>query len=89
MLRSIFLALSLLVSVSAHAASERGEPPRPDACPLPATSVVLSQANAATDCCAGKKGLCGCRAGKIVCCDGKPSTLPACSCRGDEPEFSP
>ena len=36
-----------------------------------------------TECCKDKKGICGCRAGKIVCCDSKPSTHPACTCHGD------
>ena len=37
-----------------------------------------------TECCKGQKGICGCRAGKIVCCDGKTSTHPGCTCHGDE-----
>lgn len=36
-----------------------------------------------TDCCKGKKGVCGCRAGKIVCCDGSISKVPNCTCHGD------
>lgn len=36
------------------------------------------------DCCKGHKGICGCRAGKIVCCDGTASTEPGCTCHGDE-----
>jgi hypothetical protein len=36
------------------------------------------------DCCKDHKGLCGCRAGKIVCCDGTVSTEPGCTCHGDE-----
>lgn len=35
-----------------------------------------------TDCCKGHKGVCGCRAGKIVCCDGTAS--PNCTCHGDD-----
>ena len=36
------------------------------------------------DCCKGHKGICGCRAGKIICCDGTVSTEPGCTCHGDE-----
>lgn len=36
------------------------------------------------DCCKGHKGVCGCRAGKIVCCDNTVSTEPGCTCRGDD-----
>lgn len=35
------------------------------------------------DCCKGHKGVCGCRAGKIVCCDGTVSKLPECTCHSD------
>jgi hypothetical protein len=36
------------------------------------------------NCCSDHKGVCGCRAGKIVCCDGTISTEPGCTCHGDE-----
>lgn len=36
------------------------------------------------NCCSGHKGVCGCRAGKIVCCDNTRSTEPGCTCHGDE-----
>ncbi|MEW5966847.1 MAG: hypothetical protein AB1720_07625 [Pseudomonadota bacterium] len=35
-------------------------------------------------CCKAHKGVCGCRAGKIVCCDNTTSTEPGCTCRGDD-----
>lgn len=35
-------------------------------------------------CCKKNKGVCGCRAGKIVCCDNAPSNEPGCTCHGDE-----
>ncbi|MGQ9686341.1 MAG: hypothetical protein ACUVT2_08565 [Thiobacillaceae bacterium] len=35
------------------------------------------------DCCKGHKGICGCRAGKIVCCDGSVSKDPNCTCHSD------
>ena len=34
-------------------------------------------------CCAKNKGVCGCRAGKIVCCD--KSFAPGCTCAQDDP----
>lgn len=37
-----------------------------------------------TACCKDHKGICGCRAGKIVCCDNSTSKEPGCTCHGDE-----
>jgi hypothetical protein len=57
--------------------------PAPLACP--ANLKVLGRSQVVQlDCCKGHKGLCGCRAGKIVCCDGTVSTEPGCTCHGDE-----
>ena len=73
----------------AAADSTVGQPPAaaapletisPQACPANAKDPQLAQLN----CCKDHKGLCGCRAGKIVCCDGKASTHPGCTCHGDE-----
>jgi hypothetical protein len=46
-------------------------------CPAPEHLSQVSQA----DCCKGHKGVCGCRAGKIVCCDNTISVN--CACHGD------
>lgn len=35
-------------------------------------------------CCKKNKGVCGCRAGRIICCDNTTSTEPGCTCHGDE-----
>ncbi len=35
-----------------------------------------------TGCCKVQKGICGCRAGKIVCCDGTASSN--CTCHGED-----
>lgn len=51
-----------------------------EACPADAKGTHLAQ----LDCCKGHKGICGCRAGKIVCCDSTISTEPGCTCHGDE-----
>ena len=53
------------------------------ACPANLKGANLAQVTS-TECCKAQKGICGCRAGKIVCCDGKPSTHPGCACHGDE-----
>lgn len=50
------------------------------ACPLPAGQDRLVQVSQ-TDCCKGHKGVCGCRAGKIVCCDNTVSVN--CTCHAD------
>jgi len=52
----------------------------PPACTASAKGPHVAQIN----CCSAHKGLCGCRAGKIVCCDGTVSTEPGCTCHGDE-----
>ncbi len=52
------------------------------ACPAPADQVRVDLAQVAqTDCCKGHKGVCGCRAGKIVCCDNTASLT--CTCHSD------
>ena len=52
----------------------------PQACLANVKGEHVAQLN----CCTDHKGLCGCRAGKIVCCDGTISTEPGCTCHGDE-----
>lgn len=51
----------------------------PEACPAGANAQL-----AQLDCCKGHKGICGCRAGKIVCCDGTVSTDPNCTCHRED-----
>lgn len=51
-------------------------------CPQPlGTKLNMAQVSQ-TECCKGNKGVCGCRAGKIVCCDGTASAN--CTCHGDD-----
>ena len=52
------------------------------ACPAPTAPRVDTAQISQSDCCKGHKGVCGCRAGKIVCCDG--SVSPNCTCHGDQ-----
>ena len=54
----------------------------PEACLANAKGMHLAQIQ--TACCKAHKGICGCRAGKIVCCDNSTSKEPGCTCHGDE-----
>ena len=53
-----------------------------EACLANAKGMHLAQIQ--TACCKEHKGICGCRAGKIVCCDNTTSAEPGCTCRGDD-----
>lgn len=54
----------------------------PEACIANAKGMQLAQIQ--TACCKAHKGICGCRAGKIVCCDNSTGKEPGCTCHGDE-----
>ncbi len=82
---ALCLAALLLLLPPAFAGTA---PPPPDpaaaaaACPPPpARAHGLAQAQ--IRCCEGHMGVCGCRAGRIVCCDGTVSTDPKCTCHSD------
>jgi len=84
-------AQSLFLLPAAADTSVTASPPavvQASASPLTACPTNLKGANLAqvtsTECCKDQKGICGCRAGKIVCCDSKPSKHPGCTCHGDE-----
>lgn len=53
-------------------------------CPKPGDIKLNMAQTSPADCCKGHKGVCGCRAGKIICCDGTASAQPGCTCHGDE-----
>lgn len=80
------LAALLLAAAPTFAAD------RPAGFQLPPTSPAACATNAKTSalhvtqlaCCKKSKGVCGCRAGKIVCCDNTVSNEPGCTCHGDE-----
>ncbi|ODU00726.1 MAG: hypothetical protein ABS89_08500 [Thiobacillus sp. SCN 63-1177] len=57
-----------------------------DSIPAPAVQAeaLSPEACAQLSCCKAHKGVCGCRAGKIVCCDNTTSTEPGCTCHRDE-----
>lgn len=69
------------VNPSAAVAAQNATPL--ETCPTSLKGMNLAQVTS-TECCKDQKGICGCRAGKIVCCDGKPSTHPGCTCHGDD-----
>lgn len=55
--------------------------PALQSCPPAADKAMSLSQVGQTDCCKGHKGVCGCRAGKIVCCDNTVST--DCTCHAD------
>lgn len=52
------------------------------ACPQTLDERLNLAETSQTDCCKGHKGICGCRAGRIVCCDSTAS--PNCTCHGED-----
>jgi hypothetical protein len=79
-LTSFMLPATADSSVDRTPAATQQTPTSPEACIVNAKGMHLAQ----IDCCKGHKGICGCRAGKIVCCDGTVSKEPGCTCHGDE-----
>lgn len=79
---SSLFALPATADSSANAllAAARHDPVATQACFARAKGDRVALIN----CCSGHKGVCGCRAGKIVCCDGTTSTEPGCTCHADE-----
>ena len=69
-------------SVDRTPAVTQQKPISPEACLANTKGMLLAQIQ--TACCKDHKGICGCRAGKIVCCDNSTSKEPGCTCHGDE-----
>lgn len=69
-------------SVDRSPAALQQKPVSTEACLANAKGMQLAQIQ--TACCKAHKGICGCRAGKIVCCDNSTSNEPGCTCHGDE-----
>jgi len=67
-------------NASALLATARHDAVAAQACLARAKGDRVAQIN----CCSGHKGVCGCRAGKIICCDNTSSTVAGCTCHGDE-----
>ena len=53
-------------------------------CPQPGEIKLNVAQTSPGECCKEHKGVCGCRAGKIICCDRSASTQPGCTCHGDD-----
>jgi hypothetical protein len=80
----LLVALSI-VGVGETGANRRMEMAGPDqanSCTVPVTSGAAGETVAQQACCKGNKGVCGCRAGKIVCCD--KTFSDTCTCNRDE-----
>lgn len=94
-LATLLLALAALLTPVAGLAADSGAGSQPsvtqavpgqiqpalEACPAERAGAANLSAVSQTDCCKGHKGVCGCRAGKIVCCDN--SVSPDCTCHSD------
>ena len=78
-MRSLFVVLALASLSLVSAADTPGSPE--NSCLEGAKTLAQQQA-----CCAKNKGVCGCRAGKIVCCD--KSFAEGCTCNHDDEGFS-
>ncbi len=78
-------ALSLADSTAATSSASALSSPSPEGlltCPASSERDFVTAQVSQSDCCKGHKGVCGCRAGKIVCCDNTTSTN--CTCHGDQ-----
>jgi len=82
--QSVFLLPAAADSTVDHTPVVTAQPKTisPEACLANAKGMKLAQIQ--TACCKAHKGICGCRAGKIVCCDNSTSKEPGCTCHGDE-----
>ncbi len=69
-------------TVGGTPAATQQKPISTEACIVNAKGIHLAQIQ--TACCKDHKGICGCRAGKIVCCDNSTSKEPGCTCHGDD-----
>jgi len=74
-------ASSNVAEQTAQATATQQEIPALQTCPMPTGQRIDTAQVSQTDCCKGHKGVCGCRAGKIVCCDNTIS--PTCTCHSD------
>lgn len=80
-----FSPYAVLADAGQPAASPAVGPPAETATPCPPLAgKQFNTAQVTTDCCKDHKGVCGCRAGKIVCCDRTISEQPGCTCHGED-----
>jgi len=80
----LLVALSVLIvgETGADRAVEKTPAPQAQSCEADQTGAPGDRLAQQPACCKGQKGVCGCRAGKIVCCDGKFSDT--CTCNRDD-----
>jgi hypothetical protein len=71
-------------AIEASATHAAVKAPASQPCPLAGDEKLNMAQTSPADCCKGHKGVCGCRAGKIVCCDGTTSAQAGCTCHGEE-----
>ncbi|MHB1353791.1 MAG: hypothetical protein ACYC5S_00850 [Thiobacillus sp.] len=87
-LASLLAAFAFVAGLGAPALADTAPAAVAAQAPATASEACLARAKgdlvAQLDCCKAHKGVCGCRAGKIVCCDGTTSNEPGCTCHGDE-----
>jgi len=81
-----FAVPAAMADAGQPAAATAGEAPAEasTACPQPGEKRLSVAQTSPGECCKGHKGVCGCRAGKIICCDRTVSTVPGCTCHGDD-----
>lgn len=85
----MFARLSIALFFLVPAPSVAADLPTPAAIETPAPAAACPPVGhlaqfAPAECCKAHKGICGCRAGKIVCCDGSTSKDPGCTCHGED-----
>lgn len=89
LLAGISFAMPAAVQADAGQTAEAGaaatvKPQVSQVCPAPGDKKLNMAQTSPADCCKGNKGVCGCRAGKIVCCDRTTSAQSGCTCHGDD-----
>lgn len=89
LLAGVSLAMPVAVPADAGQTAEAGattaaKPQASASCPAPGDKKLNLAQVSQTECCKGNKGICGCRAGKIICCDRTASEQPGCTCHGDD-----
>jgi hypothetical protein len=84
LLVTLLVALSTVAVAGTYASRQGDEVPavQTGTCDEATPAAAGDERLAHQGCCQGRKGVCGCRAGKIVCCDG--SFAQGCPCNRDE-----
>lgn len=80
-MRYIFLIVSIVVFAFAQTES-LPQPQTKEAICEQAFKLGDVKLIAESGCCSWHQGVCGCRGGRVTCCDG--STSPSCTCKGED-----